>query len=305
MQTRTNENKKNIENNIAVAIPAYNEERSISKTIIKSQKYTKTVIVYDDGSMDMTREIAKRLGAIVIFSDTHLGKGEALRACFEKARELEVDILITIDADDQHNPDEIPRITLPIIEGKADVTVGSRFLEKDDSVPKYRIVGNRILNIITNKSNKGVTDTQSGFRAYNKKALNVIRPGEMGMGVDSEILMDLSENEIIIKEVPISVKYHENEKTSSHNPIYHTLDVILSVIKLVSIRHPLKFYCIPGAVLFITSLMLGWKSFTLFEEGMDYWINFALMATVSLLIGVQAIFVGITLFTVNTIIRKN
>jgi glycosyltransferase involved in cell wall biosynthesis len=87
---------------IIACIPAYNEEKTIAKVIIKTQKYVDKVIVCDDGSKDMTSEIAERLGAIVIKHERNMGKGEALRNLFKKAIELNADIVITLDGDGQH-----------------------------------------------------------------------------------------------------------------------------------------------------------------------------------------------------------
>jgi glycosyltransferase involved in cell wall biosynthesis len=126
---------------VIACIPAYNEEKTIAKVIIKTQKYVDKVIVCDDGSKDMTSEIAERLGAIVIKHERNMGKGEALRNLFKKAMELNADIVITLDGDGQHDPDEIPSLINTLKEEKADIIIGSRFLLNEKNVPGYRAIG--------------------------------------------------------------------------------------------------------------------------------------------------------------------
>ena len=222
-------------------IPAFNEERTIGKVIIRAQRYVDEVLVCDDGSGDMTADIAERLGAKVIRHKQNMGKGEAFRSLFSACRDMGADVMITIDGDDQHDPVDIPKLIDPLAKGYADIVIGARFHDSNKGIPSYRRAGNRLLNAVTID---GVSDTQSGFRAYNKKAIKALRPSESGMGVDSEILMDASRQGLTIMEVPITVMYGIG-KTSTHNPVYHTVDVFTSAIKLTSIRHPMTFYGIP------------------------------------------------------------
>jgi len=241
---------------IIAGIPAYNEEMSIAKVILKTKKYVDEVIVVDDGSTDMTAEIAKALGAKVIRHERNMGKGAAIRSLFKKAREEIADVLVTIDADAQHDADEIPLLLKVMGETGADIVIGSRFLTKETAkmVPRYRYIGNRILNIIT--SVEEITDTQSGFRIYSRKAIELIQPAEMGFAVDSEILYKATKLNLKIVEVPINVEYRV-PRPSKRGPIFHALDVALSMIKQVSMRHPLLFYGIPGIISIVIALISG------------------------------------------------
>ena len=182
---KTRERKKPY---IIAGIPAYNEEKTIAKVIVKSRKYVDKVFVCDDGSTDMTAGIAEALGAEVIRHERNMGKGAAIRSLFKKAREEIADVMVTIDGDAQHDADEIPLLLKVMKETRADIVIGSRFLTKETvrKVPKYRYIGNKILNLIT--SVEEITDTQSGFRAYSRKAIELIQPAELGFAVDSEIL---------------------------------------------------------------------------------------------------------------------
>lgn len=104
---------------VVVGIPAYNEEKTIAQVVIGAQKHSHIVIVCDDGSSDLTAEIAERLGAVVIRHEKNRGYGGALQSIFKRAKELKADILVTIDSDGQHDPCEIPKIINPIELGAA------------------------------------------------------------------------------------------------------------------------------------------------------------------------------------------
>ncbi|NDF35764.1 MAG: glycosyltransferase family 2 protein, partial [Nitrosopumilaceae archaeon] len=238
---------------IVIGIPAYNEEEKIAGIILKLKKITDKIIVCNDGSSDMTGEIAQNLGAIVVTHPKNMGYGAGIRSIFLKAKEIQADILVTFDADGQHRTEDIQAVIDPILGDKADIVIGSRFLEKNEQMPEYRKLGIKVITKITNASmNDSLTDSQSGFRAYSKKVLNDIVPSDYGMGVSTEILIKASKKEFRIAEVPIVVSYEG--KTSTHHPVSHGVSVILSTIKYTSIEHPLKFYGIPALVFLIVGL---------------------------------------------------
>lgn len=284
-------------------IPALNEERTIGKVIVGTLPYVDRVIVCDDGSGDMTAAIAEKLGANVIRHERNKGKGEAFRSLFSASRDMGADVMITIDGDDQHDPSDIPKLLDPIAKGQADVVIGSRFHAENKGIPSYRKAGNKLLNAVTVP---GVSDTQSGFRAYNRRAIEALRPSESGMGVDSEILMDASTQGLRVMEVPVSVMYGIG-KTSTHNPIYHTVDVLTSAIKLTSIRHPMTFYGIPGLAVTLLGIYFVLHAYLLFlgdQVITDLVLTYALMGFSVAIFGLFTFFTGIILFTVSTILRK-
>lgn len=286
-------------------IPAYDEERTIAKVVIGCQKYVDRVVVCDDGSTDLTAEIAERLGADVIKHPSNMGKGEALRSLFKAARKLDADVMVTIDADGQHDPKEIPQLLTELDKGEADIVIGSRFVKGGDSskMPPHRKVMNKLFNAMTLE---GVSDTQSGFRAYGRKAINGIVPGEAGMGVDSEILIDAASGGLVIEEVPITVSYGVG-KTSKLNPAHHSLDVIFSLVKLVSIRHPLLFYGIPGLGLLVVGIFYFYKTIALFSHTQiitTLMLTYGFLAFALAFFGLLALFTGVILFTISTVVRK-
>lgn len=131
-------------------IPAYNEERFIGSVVLKAKKFVDTVMVVDDGSSDLTAEIAQTAGAVVVPMGHNRGKGAALNFGFQKARELGAHAVVILDADGQHRPEEIPTVLAPIQEERADIVVGSRYLERKSRVPFARILGHRFFNYFTN-----------------------------------------------------------------------------------------------------------------------------------------------------------
>ena len=112
---------------IVACIPAYNEEKTIAKIVIGARKYVHQVIVGDDGSDDMTAEIAESLGAIVVRHGDNLGKGAILRSLFEASLKAGATVVVTLDADGQHDPRDIPIVVRPVLDGKADLSIGARF----------------------------------------------------------------------------------------------------------------------------------------------------------------------------------
>ena len=220
---------------ITVGVPAYNEEKNIAGIIQKLSEIADTIIVCNDGSTDNTGKIAEKMGAIVITHDRNLGYGGAIRSLFLKARELESDMLVTLDSDGQHRINDVIPVVDPIIKNQADLVIGSRFLtENQEDMPKYRKIGIKMITSLTNSSlENSVSDSQSGFRAYGKNILSNITPSESGMGVSNEILMKVSKKGFKIAEVPIIVSYEGD--TSTQNPISHGASVTFSTLKFISI----------------------------------------------------------------------
>ena len=273
---------------IIIGIPAFNEERNIASIITKLRSISDTIVVCNDGSSDLTSEIAERMGAVVINHEKNLGYGGAIRSIFLKAKELDGDILVTFDADGQHRIEDIENVITPIVEEKADLVIGSRFLdESEKEVPQYRKVGIKVITKITNASIKEqITDSQSGFRAYSKKVLEKLVLSDKGMGISTEILIKANNFNFRIGEVPIKVSY-EGE-TSTENPVSHGTSVLFSTIKYTSIEHPIKFYGIPAVI-----LLFSGSVFTYFA--IQYYVEFGRLNTNVTLIGAGLFFIGIVL----------
>ena len=289
---------------IIIGIPAYNEAKNIASIILKLKKITDTIIVCDDGSSDLTSEISKKMGATVLTHDHNEGYGAAIRTIFLKAKELDTDVLITFDADGQHRFEDIEKVILPIKNDQADIVIGSRFLENSSEIPKYRKLGINIITKVTNSTiNEKITDSQSGFRAYNKKALQKINPTENGMGISTEILIKSSKNNIRIAEVPITVLYSDD--TSTHNPVSHGTSVIISTIKYTSIEHPLKFYGIPSIIFLFIGLTFTFFSLEYYAEIGRLNTNLTIIAAGTILLGITLFLTSILLYTLTSVVREN
>jgi glycosyltransferase involved in cell wall biosynthesis len=240
-------------------IAALNEEETIGTVVIKTKRYVDKVIVVDDGSKDKTAEVAQLAGAEVVSHIENRGKGQALKTGFERADELAADIVVCIDADFQHNPDDIPTVIAPILEGEADMVIGSRFLNKDHKkdIPRYRRLGQWILTTTTNlDSDIKITDSQSGFRAFSKDILRKFKFGQKGLSIESEMIKDAMDNDIKIKEVPISMRY-EGLETSTETPGKHGWGVLNYILKIVMEKRPLLVFGISGMILLIIGLVFG------------------------------------------------
>ena len=286
-----------------IGIPAFNEEKNIASIIMKLKKVTDHIIVCNDGSTDMTEEISKKLDVVVINHSRNMGYGSAIRSIFLKAKELQADILVTFDADGQHRVEDIQSVTQPIIDNKADIVIGSRFLENKSDIPEYRKFGIKVITKITNSSLKEkLTDSQSGFRAYSKNVLKDVTPSESGMGVSTEILIKASNAGHKIAEVPITIMYGSG--TSTHNPVSHGTSVLFSTIKFTSIEHPLKFYGIPAIIFLGIGFVFMLWTFQIYAVEKEIITNVALISIGSLMIGIVLLLSAILLYTLVSVVRE-
>lgn len=222
---------------VVVIVPAFNESPVIYKVIKSIPKKFKGVthseiILINDGSNDDTNSEAKRAGAEIISHILNRGLGAAIKTGLEIARQKNADIAVTFDGDGQHNPNDIQKIIKPILSKNADFVVGSRF-KKKQKVPLDRFILNWIANLITFIFYGALsTDSQSGFRAFSKKAINLIDFKADRMEFSSEVLLEAKRNNLQIKEVPIKAKYtnysrEKGQKNTNAFPVFSRL-----VIKL-------------------------------------------------------------------------
>ena len=218
-----------------VIVPAFNEQAAIGGVVQKSLQYVDDVLVVDDGSSDDTSQIASEAGASILKHPTNFGKGVALKDAFSHVKDY--DIVVTIDGDGQHNPDEIPTLIKPIKENKADFVNGSRYINGfEENTPAYRRVGQRVLDIATNvTAGTKVTDSQSGFRAFSGKTISCYKFRDPGFGIESEMIADAAENNLRILEVPITVRY-DVENSSTKGPVTHGVGVLFKIMKDKLIR---------------------------------------------------------------------
>ena len=288
---------------ITIGIPAFNEAKNIAAIITELKKITDSIVVCDDGSSDLTADISEKLGATVIKHKKNIGYGAAINSIFKKCVEINSDILVTFDADGQHRIVDLEKVLQPIKKNKADIVIGSRFLDNKSDVPNYRKVGIKIITQVTNASiKKKLTDSQSGFRAYNRQVLTQINPSDVGMGISTEILIKASGQGLRITEVPIKILYSGN--TSTHNPLEHGGSVLISTIKFTSIEHPLKFYGIPSLIFLILGGIFTYSAVGYYAVIGRLNPNLTLIAIGTVLVGIVLLISAILLFSLVNVVRE-
>ena len=287
---------------IIACIPAYNEEKTIAKTVLLAQKQVDMVFVCDDGSEDLTADIAQRLGATVIRHDRNLGYGAAIQSLFRKAREMNADVMVTLDADGQHNPNEIPRLIQPILDGEADIVIGSRFLGEHNDAPAYRRFGIKLITNLSNRSRK-FSDALCGFRAYGKKAIENLNLNENGMGISTEILMETEERGLKVTEVPVRVRY-KGLDTSTHNWLSHGASMIMAIVRKVVEERPLFYLGLPGIAFFLVGTFFGVWMLQIYALRHYIATNIALASIAFVSLGFFAIFTAITLYAIARSTQK-
>lgn len=295
----------NVKPFVVVGIPAFNEEHSIAGVVLAAKKFADAVIVCDDGSTDLTGEIALQLGAEVVRHESNLGYGASIRTLFGRAKDFAADVLVTLDGDGQHDPSEIPAVVKPIVEGEADVVIGSRFVDGNGhkEMPFYRRAGARLITGLVNGSAKnGMSDAQSGFRAYSREALERLSINEAGMGASVEILLDASKHGLKVFEVPSSCKYKNGDiATSTKNPVRHGMGVVMSFVRLVVEESPLPTLGIPGLLFLFLGIGFGVWMLQIYALERTIETNVALASIAFIIISFFLLSLAITLYAISRI----
>lgn len=294
---------------IIVALPAHNEENYIAKVIVRSRKLVDEIIVVDDGSSDTTADIARSLGAIVIKHNINKGYGAAIKTCFKTAKERDADIMVILDSDGQHDPKYISELIDPINKG-IDIVIGSRFISNNgnngndgNDAPTYRKFGMAILDYITVfAGSEKTSDSQSGFRAYSRKAIEKIKINGDGMSVGSEILLSAKEQNLKISEVPITCRYDQGE--SSQNPISHGLNVITGICETVIYKRPLLYFVSIGMVSLIIGGGIGIWLIDRYMDTSRLPFGPSIITLLFLILGSISVFSGLILHSIRRIFKE-
>lgn len=213
-------------------IPAFNAEKTIGEVVERSLKFVDAVIVVDDGSWDSTAAVAEQAGATVIRHGKNMGKARALKTGFKNLPEC--DVVVMLDADMQHLPEEIPRF-FEVLWDDCDVCIGSRFLESPENMPPSCRLSNKVASsLLSFLSRHRITDPQSGFRAIKKDKLDLLELKAERYSIEHILILEAASKGLKIKEVPISCVY--GEEKSNIRPFRDTLRVAHNILRFVLSR---------------------------------------------------------------------
>jgi glycosyltransferase involved in cell wall biosynthesis len=297
-----NENKR-----VLAIIPCYNEGATIGSVVLKAKRYVDEVLVINDGCSDDTVEVAEAAGAIVVSHDENKGKSAGIKTGFNYALKNGFEYVVTLDGDGQHNADQIPSLLGDILNSEMDMTLGLRYGD-DTEMPLWRRIGKRVLDYSTSFGNGGlVTDSQCGFRAFNKKAIEGITPRLKGnaFSIESEQLVLANELGLSIANKHVSCKYNSlKTKTSTKKPTSHGFSVLGYILWLVAEKRPLLFIGVPGVFFVITGIFLAILTLQQYNLTHIFSIPYALLTSLFFIIGALAVFIGLLLNTLPLIIKK-
>lgn len=216
---------------IAVIIPALNAERTLPPVVVAARTELDPVIVVDDGSHDATGEVAKDAGAVVLRHDVNRGKGGALKTGFAWALENGFDGVITLDADGQHLPREIPKFLRERVTSGADLIIGGRAHHFDEMLPRRRMANRFSAACISFASGRHVTDSQSGFRFYSAHLLRNLKLRTDGFDMESEVIVRAGRRGFGIVTIPIDLGFVDGIATSHYKPLQDTLRIAWTVMR--------------------------------------------------------------------------
>jgi glycosyltransferase involved in cell wall biosynthesis len=283
---------------VLVGIPAYDEGKYVASIVVQAKQYADEVIVVDDGSRDNTARIAELAGATVVRHDENRGKGAAIQTILAEAKKRKPDVLVLLDADFQHNPNEIPIIIKPIRQG-FDLVIGSREAQKEKT-PSYRRIGQKVLLRSTRMlSGSEIVDSESGFRALSLRAVNEIELKEKGFAVETEMIASAADKNLKITEVPISNIYTVDGSTL--NPVRHGVGVLNRIVVMISERKPLFFFSLVGGISLVAALITSIRVLNIFTMKHEWAFGSIVLTALFIAIGILSVFTGIIL---NALTRR-
>ena len=290
---------------VVAGMPMYNEEETIGTVVTKVLRHVDQVICVDDGSSDSSARIAESCGAIVHRHRVNRGYGGALKSLFAAAIEMDAEILVLLDSDGQHRPEDIPNMIAPIFDDEADLVIGSRFTGDGGhtDMPLHRKLGIKVITAASNlSSDMGISDTQSGFRAFSRVAMEKLRFGSEGMELSLEMLEDAHEKNLRIKEIPVVVRY-DVPKSSNFTAISHGFTILAYALMTLSQKKPLLVLGLPGLGLFATSAAMAMQLVSGFTEQVDLIIGPGLTSIWIGILGLALMATGLVLQSARNFIR--
>ena len=286
-----------LHNGIVVVIPAYNEERFIGSVALKARQQAEVVIVVDDGSTDCTAEVAQVSGAVVIKHNQNLGKGCAVNTGFRVALKYSPKVVVLMDADGQHLPEQMQALVKPVLEGRADIVIGSRYIRLTSQVPLQRVWGHRAFNWLTwLASGVASTDSQSGYRAFSPTAVESIVFKSQGFAVETEMQFITHELKLRLIEVPITIQYQDKPKRSAWG---QGMSVLNEMLKLTGQYRPLLSIGLPGLMMLLIGIGLGLFVVERFDQGHVLAVGHAIACMLISISGLITLSTGVILHSVR------
>ena len=283
---------------IIVGMPAYNEEKYVGSVVLQARQFADEVVVVDDGSSDRTAQVARLAGATVVQHRENSGYGATVQTVLAEAKKRNPEVLVLLDADGQHNPEEITSLVNAISAG-FDVAIGSRKAKSED-IPAYRRFGQNVISFFTRVlSRSTLSDTESGFRAFSSKAISVLEPKERGMAISAETISEATAKGLKITEVPISAIYTGDGSTL--NPVKHGASVLNRVMVMISERRPLLFFGTAGVISIILGIAAGVIVLQALFTVNELAVGTAMVAILLITVGVLFIFAGVIL---NVLVKR-
>lgn len=268
--TASDPTERRLTTDVVIGIPAYNEADTVFD-VVRACDPAVDVVVVDDGSDDRTASVAAAAGATVLQHDTNRGYGAALATLFSAAHDHGVDHLVVIDADGQHDPADALDLVATQRATQGDIVIGSRFVEgAATDMPLYRRAGLGVINGLTaaalavGYSAERVADTQSGFRAYNADAIELLAcRADLSDGMDAslDILFHAADEDYDFTETPVDVTY-DVEEANTHNPVVHGTVLVSNIVGRVLADRPGRVLAVPGALCLLVGGLLTRFSLT-------------------------------------------
>ncbi|GGL37821.1 hypothetical protein GCM10009037_21740 [Halarchaeum grantii] len=295
--------------NVLVGIPAYRAEATIGDVVREARRYADMVLVVEDGGGDRTAEVARDAGAVVVEHARNKGYGGALKTIFREAAARGADYTVTLDADGQHDPSDVPRLVAAQRTERADVVIGNRYMAGSEThLPAVRAVGLGVVNLLTNLSmgrflpQDWIHDTQSGYRAYTLEAVHVLegaRDVGNGMWASTDILYALDREDFAFAEVPTTIRY-DLEGTSTEGALEHGLGLVRNIVGVVEHTHPMVLVGLPGAMSVLLGSLLGVGALQRFLATGLVSVGFTIATAGFTVAGVLLLFTAVLIRTINT-----
>jgi len=285
------------------AIPCYNERIPVAYVVTLARKHVDEVLVIDDGSSDGTADVGREVGATVISHEQNKGKGAAIKTALNYAAANGFDALVLLDGDGQHDPNQIPQLLQPIRDGTADVVIGYRELNQ---MPRLRQAGRLVLDYVTARGGQVTTDSQSGYRALSRKAVEALRSKNLqanGFSIESDMIMTVRDLQLKIAEVPIDCNY-DLKDTSTENPVKHGFGVLGSIINVIAEKRPMLYIGLPGMVLIMIGFYFGLTLLRQYNQLGYFSLPFTLLAGFFIIVGVLGVFISLVLNVISRLLRE-